>query len=176
MDDGSAFGCLSHHQGSSGSQLIRNPYLRDPKPETEQVWIAAQILQPRHTGNPNGDADRTIAPGAPVGINDQNADLFTCLGLNLLAKICCRAVGVRREQEHPFFIICFATGRFAICIGKRGHDVRVIDSRIGANEAKAVFYNDRSRPYAQNFLAFAQDQLYEPRVFFCFFRKRYCSW
>ena len=46
-----------------------------------------------------------------------------------------------------------------------GGNIRMVDPRVGADEAEAVLDDDRSNAHAQDFIALAQHQFHDARVF-----------
>jgi hypothetical protein len=88
-------------------------------------------------------------------VDDQDADVFSGLECDCVAHLLRTLIWILRQEQDPLFSR----------IARPGH-VRVVDARIGAYKAELVFNDDGAHTGPQDFIAFLQDQLDNPRVLF----------
>src|ERR1044071_8426038 len=146
MDYRCTFSSLSHRERSRRCQLICDANLCNAQGKTEKIRLTAQILKAGYPCHSNGNPNGPIAPGASMGIDDEDACLLTCSGFDLLADHLGRMIRFQGEEQYPLFS----------CI-PCASNIGVIDACVCAYEAKFVFNNNCPGPCPQYFIAFLKD-------------------
>jgi hypothetical protein len=129
---------------------IRKTVLCDFEDAAKQVVIASKIKDGRHTRNADRDTDITESEWTAMGIADHDTDRRASQFAKTIAQSLSAGVWVKREQQGGFVAI---------------FEITLIDTGIGAREAKTMGCNHHAFRDTGNGPAFLKDKLGNARVF-----------
>lgn len=151
MDEGQPRIRLPHEQRGRCGDLIRQADLGHAHRPSEKIGGTHEADHRGQACGADGDTDNTVSPRVAETVVDHHPDVDAEHLPH--PRLQCFAGGVRvaREQQRTL-------ARFGML------DVRLIDSRVGHDEAEALLDDQKARPVAHDFAGLGEDDLDQASV------------